>query len=164
MRYPFDFDFVLILRQATLSLLVTNLQIVSMVIYRKFRGSDVKSQDRKPNDRPFDSDAGTTTRERRRSIIDYPTTLPSYTVTIASLAAPTSISSEQDRSTSVPQSTSASSGVPSSSQPTSTSNPQSISIPSSVPSSQPISTSEPSFTSVATPSSNSGSSGHSSGR
>lgn len=99
---------VLILGQATLALLVTNLQIVSTMIYRKFQGSDGESQDQRPNARPFDSDVGTATRERRRTGLHddeavqyYPTTVPSYT--IASLV-PSSIPSSQPTSTSEPSS------------------------------------------------------------
>lgn len=100
----------LILGQATLALVVTNLQIVSMMLYRKCRGSDSDPGDRRPDARPFDTDAGTATLQRRRSGIDdneavhyYPTTLPSYT--IASLA-PSRIPSSHPTSTSEPSSAS----------------------------------------------------------
>ncbi|PPQ83595.1 hypothetical protein CVT25_006345 [Psilocybe cyanescens] len=97
----YNVDSELELGQATLALLVTNLLVVTMMVYRKFRGSDEDSESQRAGDRPFDSDAGTATRERRRTgVLDtgddvehYTTSVPSYTIASFTLtSAPGSMS------------------------------------------------------------------------
>lgn len=95
-------------KQIGLALLVTNLQIVTILVYRKFRGGGSESSSQTPIERPFDSDAGTATRERIRTGIDnsemgyYATTVPSYTIaSIAPTSIPSSTSTSEPNSTSI---------------------------------------------------------------
>ncbi|KAH9483195.1 hypothetical protein JR316_0005299 [Psilocybe cubensis] len=125
-----------------ISLLVINLQIVSMMVYRKFRSSrDRFRRHRRPRERPLE--VPDVIHQSTLSIIsDYPTSLPSYTVTVAPSTSLTSSSSEQSSSeqsgsASVPQSTTSTSCNVLSSELVTTSVPESVSAVSSVVSSQP---------------------------
>lgn len=78
--------------QSSLALLVTNLQIVVMIVYRRLRRRNHNRDSQiveGPRIRPFDSDAGTAMHERPRrtgfydtavDMEDYETSVPSYTV------------------------------------------------------------------------------------